>query len=78
MISLRVRFVHIYLVGYFALIGGAVFTLYRSNVWQKLPPVWTAGAVLAAIAAGLLLLAVSRKPKDTSKRRVEGESRPVS
>ena len=54
------RFVHIYLLGYFALIAGALYTLYRSNVLQRLPPAWIGGAVVGAIALGVLLHVVSR------------------
>ena len=57
------RLIDIYLAVYASLIAGALFTLYRSNVLQRLPQAWIAGSVLAALALGVLLRVLSGKPK---------------
>lgn len=57
------RLIDIYLAVYASLIAGALFTLYRSNVLQRLPEAWTVGSVLAAIALGVILRLLSRRPK---------------
>ena len=65
------RLVDIYLLGYFTLIAGALYTLYRSNVLQQLPQAWIVGTVLLATAAGVLLRLASGKtkaPEDNSNR----------
>ena len=57
------RLIDLYLAVYAVLIAGAIFTLYRANVLQRLPAVWTAGSVLAAIALGVLVHVLFRMPR---------------
>ena len=57
------RLIDIYLAVYASLIAGALFTLYRSNVLQRVPQAWIAGSVLTALALGVLLRVLSGKPK---------------
>jgi hypothetical protein len=66
------RLIDIYLAVYASLIAGALFTLYRSNVLQRLPQAWIAGIVFAVIALGVLLRMVSRTPKRQPKSGDEG------
>ena len=61
------RFIHIYLLVYAALIAGALYTLYRSNVLQRLPAVWTVGMVLVATGLGLLVLLLFRRPQGAER-----------
>ena len=67
------RLIDIYLAVYASLIAGALFTLYRSNVLQRLPQGWIAGSVLAALALGVLLRVLSRKP--TPQQNSDDEER---
>ena len=57
------RFLIAYLVLYFAVVAGAVVTVWRSGLIDDIgrPTVYTAIAV--ALALGVLLALVSRKPK---------------
>ena len=52
-------FIVIYLIGYFALLGGAAFALWQSGIMREIPDVWLAAVFMVAIALGLLLAAVS-------------------
>jgi hypothetical protein len=45
----------VYLIGYFALLGGAGFVLWQSGLMRELPEMWVAVAFIAAAALGLLL-----------------------
>jgi hypothetical protein len=55
------RFVHIYLLGYFILILGAGLALWQAGVLGRIPQAWL--VVSASIAIGLgVLLAVTSKP----------------
>jgi hypothetical protein len=58
-------FVIIYLIGYFALLGGAAFVLWQSGVMQQLPDVWVVATFMAAAALGLLLGIVSYSRTET-------------
>lgn len=50
-----------YLVVYYALVGGAVMTLWRSGVMAHLDRLWTYSTIALAIALGVLLWATSRR-----------------
>jgi hypothetical protein len=56
------RFVHVYLVIYFALIAGAAAALWRSGVLTEIPPVWLSTGAVVALGLGVLLAAVSTTP----------------
>jgi len=52
------RFIHLYLIGYFILLIGAALALWQSGVLVRIPGMWL--LISAVIAAGLgILLAVS-------------------
>lgn len=53
------RFVTIYLIGYFLLLGGAAVVLWQSGMLQRMSGPWLALAALVAVGLGLLLAAVS-------------------
>ena len=54
------KLVTLYLVAYFALLVGAVMTLWQSDVLHRIPRDWIAIAVVAAVSFGILLALVSR------------------
>ena len=51
----------VYLVAYYALILGAVLTLWRSGVLGDLHRGWTYSAIVIAVGLGVLLWAASRR-----------------
>jgi hypothetical protein len=54
------RFVHLYLVGYFALVIGAVMALWQGGVLERLPPMWVLTGATVAIGLGILLAMTAR------------------
>lgn len=52
------RFIHLYLIGYFVLLIGAGLALWQAGVLQRIPAIWL--LISAVIAVGLgIVLAVS-------------------
>lgn len=49
------RFIHLYLIGYFALVGGAALALWQAGVIRHVSPVWLGITALIVIGLGLLL-----------------------
>ena len=64
-------FLIVYLVGYFALLGGAAFVLWQSGIMRELPDVWVAMVFIAAAVLGLVLglLSYPRTAKTTGADR---------
>ncbi len=60
------RFVSIYLIGYFILIAGAALALWRAGVLARISPSWIAIALLIAIGLGVMLAVSAGKPEVTS------------
>lgn len=54
------RFVRLYLIGYFILLLGAGVALWRSGVLDQVPRVWAVIAAVVAIGLGAMLAIVSR------------------
>ena len=52
------RFIHLYLIGYFTLTGGAALTLWRAGVLDRISPAWLAliGLVVVGLGVALALL----------------------
>jgi hypothetical protein len=52
------RFIHLYLIGYFILVVGAGLALWQAGVLQRISGIW--GGIIALIVIGLgVVLAVS-------------------
>ena len=49
------RFVSVYLLGYFLLIIGALFALWQGGVLQHLSPVWVLACLVVATGFGIML-----------------------
>ena len=56
------RFIHFYLIAYFALIAGAALALWRAGVFTRIPPGWLVLAALIAVGLGVLLAAITVRP----------------
>jgi hypothetical protein len=61
------RFVSIYLIGYFVLLAGAVLALWQAGILARLSPTWIAIGVLIAIGLGIMLAVSSGKPDITKE-----------
>jgi hypothetical protein len=52
-----------YLIVYFALLAGALLTLWQTDILRQIPRPWTVLAVLVSVGLGLLLAVVARHPR---------------
>jgi drug/metabolite transporter (DMT)-like permease len=59
------RFLKLYLVGYFILLFGAALALWQSGILDEIPGVWLAIGSVIAIGFGIML-AVASSPKVTT------------
>jgi hypothetical protein len=61
------RFLKLYLVGYFILLMGALWALWQSGVLRQIPTVWIAIGALIAVGFGIMLAVVSGRPVVTTR-----------
>jgi len=61
----NVRFIHLYLVGYFILVLGLAIALWQTGVLSHVAPVWIGVGALVAIGLGIMLSVSSGKPTVT-------------
>jgi hypothetical protein len=66
------KFLKLYLVGYFVLLIGAGMALWQAGVLDEIPRMWLAIAVVIAIGFGIMLAvaAVPRSVSTTTSRDV--------
>jgi len=56
------RFIHLFLVGYFILLVGAVMALWQAGVLGRISPLWIAIGVIISVGLGIMLAVSSGKP----------------
>jgi hypothetical protein len=61
------RFLTLYLIGYFVLLFGAVLALWQSGILREIPPVWIAISAVIAVGLGIMLAVVSGRPTITTR-----------
>jgi hypothetical protein len=61
------RFIHLYLVGYFILVLGLGLALWQTGVLSQVAPVWIGVGALVAIGLGIMLSVSSGKPTVTKE-----------
>jgi len=61
------RFIHLYLVGYFVLVVGAVLALWQSGALARVSAIWIAIGLIIAIGLGIMLAVSSGKPEITKE-----------
>lgn len=59
------RFVHLYLAGYFILLLGALAALWYGGVLQQIPVVWIVIGLVIAFGLGIMLAVSAGKPEIT-------------
>jgi hypothetical protein len=59
------RFIHLYLIGYFILVIGAGLALWQAGVLTHVGGIWIAIGVLIAIGLGIMLAVTAGKPTVT-------------
>ena len=61
------RFLKLYLVGYFILLFGAGWALWESGVLREIPGIWIGIGVVIAIGFGIMLAVSAGKPAVTTR-----------
>jgi hypothetical protein len=56
------RFIHLFLTGYFVVILGIGLALWQTGVLAKVAPIWIVIGALVAIGAGIMMAVSSGKP----------------
>jgi hypothetical protein len=59
------RFINMYLVGYFILLIGALAALWYGGVLRHVSPVWVVIALVIAVGLGIMLSVSGGKPEIT-------------
>jgi hypothetical protein len=59
------RYVQIYLIGYFLLVLGALAALWYGGVLQQIPATWIVTGVAIAAGLGIMLAVAAGKPEIT-------------
>jgi hypothetical protein len=61
------RFLKIYLIGYFILLLGAGLALWQAGILRQIPGVWLAIGAIVAIGLGIMLAVASGRPAVTTR-----------
>lgn len=61
------RFINMYLVGYFILLIGALAALWKGGVLRHVSPVWILIGLVIAVGLGIMLSVSSGKPDITNE-----------
>jgi hypothetical protein len=61
------KFIHLFLIGYFVLILGVGLALWQTGVLSRMAPIWIAIGALVAIGVGIMLAVSSGKPDLTEE-----------
>jgi len=61
------RFLKLYLVGYFVLILGGVWALWESGILEEIPGVWIGIAAVIAVGLGIMLAVSTGRPAVTTR-----------
>jgi hypothetical protein len=56
------RFIHLYLIGYFILLVGAGLALWQAGALARMSPIWLLISFIIAVGLGILLAATSVRP----------------
>jgi hypothetical protein len=61
------RFINIYLIGYFLLVFGAVLALWQAGILGRIPASWLAIGAIIVIGLGIMLAVSAGKPDITTE-----------
>jgi hypothetical protein len=59
------RFIHLYLIGYFVLVVGAGLALWQSGILARVSGVWLGISALIVLGLGIMLAVTAAKPTIT-------------
>jgi hypothetical protein len=61
------KFMRLYLIGYFILLAGAALALWQSGILRQIPGVWIAIGLVIAVGLGVVLAVSSTTPVVTTR-----------
>ena len=61
------KFMRLYLIGYFILLVGAALALWQAGILRQIPGVWLAIGLVIAVGLGLVLAVSSASPIVTTR-----------
>ena len=61
------KYLQLYLVGYFILLIGACLALWQSGILRQIPGIWIAIGAIVALGFGIMLAVASGKPSVTTR-----------
>jgi hypothetical protein len=61
------RFIHLFLIGYFILIVGVGLALWQTGVLNRIAPIWIGIGAIVAVGLGIMLSVSSGKPTVTEE-----------
>lgn len=56
------KFIHLFLVGYFVLIVGVALALWQTGILNRVAPIWIAIGLIVALGVGIMMSVSSGKP----------------
>jgi hypothetical protein len=59
------RFIHLYLIGYFVLVLGAGLALWQAGVLDQIGAMWIVIGIIIALGLGIMLAVTAGKPEIT-------------
>jgi hypothetical protein len=59
------RFIHLYLIGYFVLVIGAILALWQAGALAHITAVWIAIGIIIVLGLGIMLAVSAGKPTVT-------------
>jgi len=62
------KYLKLYLIGYFVLLMGGVLALWQAGVLEEIPGIWLAIGAVVAVGLGIIL-AVSSSPRSVTTSR---------
>jgi hypothetical protein len=61
------KFIHLFLIGYFVLVLGAVMALWKAGVMAHVSGIWVAIGTIVVVGIGIMLAVSSGKPTITKE-----------
>jgi len=59
------RFIHLYLIGYFVLVAGALMALWHAGALARIGSLWIVIGLIIAVGLGIMLAVSAAKPTIT-------------
>jgi hypothetical protein len=61
------RFIHLFLIGYFVLIIGVALALWQGGVLSRIDPIWIAISAVIVVGLGVMAAVTAGKPTVTEE-----------